>query len=77
MLRLVEVFGSVLIFRGVTAADVPANQAQPQMDPRVSTLDALFADVLGGLAKLNLIEMCALFGHFSSSYRRRCNCSEN
>jgi hypothetical protein len=46
--RGVEVFGCVLILRLVAATYVPANQAFPEMHPRVSGPEALLAALGGG-----------------------------
>jgi hypothetical protein len=66
MLALMEVLRGMLVFRRVTAANVSTNKAQPQMDPRVSGLNAFFADVLAGLAEFDLVEVRTLFWHLSS-----------
>jgi hypothetical protein len=63
MLRFVKVFGGVLVLRRIAAADVPALEAQTQVNPRIAHLHALFAFVLVRLPDLNRIEMCALFRH--------------
>jgi hypothetical protein len=41
--RFVEMFGRVPAGRTVTTTDVTARQAEPQMNPRRSRLQALFA----------------------------------
>jgi hypothetical protein len=38
----------MLVFRGVAAADVAANQAQAQMHPGVAGFEALFAALAAG-----------------------------
>jgi hypothetical protein len=48
----VEVFGGMLVFRGVAAADVAAGEAEAEVHPAVTHLEALFAAFgfrLGGL----------------------------
>jgi hypothetical protein len=57
MFRGVEMFGRVLVLRRVAATDMPADQAQPQVNPRVVHLQTLFAAVCMRLHVLNLIEM--------------------
>ena len=49
MICVVEMFGRVLIFRAVAAADVSANKTHAQTHPAVAGLDAVFAhrDVSG------------------------------
>jgi hypothetical protein len=43
VLGTVEVLGGVFVFRGVAATDMAALQAQPQVYPAVTHLQALFA----------------------------------
>ena len=43
MLGAVEMLGGVLVFGGITAADVAALHAQPEMYPGVAHFQALFA----------------------------------
>jgi hypothetical protein len=47
----------VLVPGAVTAADVAACQAQPQMNPIVSRLETIFATVGAGSDFLDLIQM--------------------
>jgi hypothetical protein len=54
---LFEVFGGVLVFRGIAAADVAANFAEAQMNPRVSRLQALLAPIGVRGAVLYLVEV--------------------
>lgn len=61
MLAAVEVLRGVFILRRITAADMSAFQAQPQMDPGVSHFHAVFTNVLVGGCNADLIEMSALF----------------
>src|ERR1700733_6692536 len=56
---VVEVFGRVLIFRGVPAADMAALHAKAQVDPGVAHLQTLFTAFGMRLDILNLVEMCA------------------
>src|SRR5262249_44482128 len=42
MLGAMKMLGGVLVLRGVAASHVPALHAQPQMDPGVAHLQALF-----------------------------------
>jgi hypothetical protein len=63
---VVKVFGGVLVLGGIAAGDVATFHAQPQMDPGVAHLDALFADVNLGLSDFDLVEMCAGFSHNAS-----------
>ena len=52
----------VPVFRGIAAAHVPAGKTQPQMDPGVTSLHAVFTNVFVGFRDLDLISVLAL--HF-------------
>jgi hypothetical protein len=67
MLAPVKVCGGVLIFGGIAAGNIAADQAHAKVDPRVSHFHAFFAFSYLGLFKFNLIEMRALLRHGSSS----------
>jgi hypothetical protein len=54
---LVEVLGGVLVLGRIAAADVTADQAQPQMDPGVSHLKALLATFAAGRDFMDLLYM--------------------
>jgi len=69
MLGRVKVLGRVLILRGIAAADVPAFQAQSQMDPGVANLEALLASARVGLDVLDLVEVSALSHAFKVASR--------
>src|ERR1700675_4083218 len=43
MLARMKVFGRVLVLGGIAATDVPATQAQAQVDPSVADLEAVLA----------------------------------
>jgi hypothetical protein len=47
----------VAVGRGVTASDVPARQAQSQMDPVLTGLDTVFTVVLVGLQDTRFAEV--------------------
>jgi hypothetical protein len=53
----VKVLCRVLVLGGIAAADVPATKTQPQVDPFIAHLQALFAAVGVGFYVLNLIEV--------------------
>jgi hypothetical protein len=57
MLRGMPVLG------GVAATDMPANQAEAQVDPLVAELDAFLAYMLARAGYLNLIKMSAFNWH--------------
>jgi hypothetical protein len=65
VIRGVEVLGGVFVLRRIATADVPADQAQSQVDPRVAHFEAFFATPLVCVLDLDLIEMPAGFGHVS------------
>jgi hypothetical protein len=52
-----EVLGGVLVFRGIAAADVAADFAEAQMNPRIAHLQALFAAIGVRGAVLNLVQV--------------------
>src|SRR5438105_14358739 len=53
----------MLVLGGIAAAHVAAGKAQPQFDPGVAGLDAIFALALTGAGDFDLVEMVALAGH--------------
>jgi len=59
MFGFVKVLRSVFILRRIAAPYVPANHAEPQMNPRVAGFQAFFATIRMGFDILNLIQMCA------------------
>ena len=50
----------VPVFRGIATAHVPTGKTQPQMDPGVTRLHAVFTNVRVGFRDLDLICMLAL-----------------
>src|SRR5262249_35277178 len=52
-----EVLRRVLVLRIVTAADVPAGQAETQVDPRVSYRQALLTALRSGLHVADLVQV--------------------
>jgi hypothetical protein len=63
MLGTMEMLGRVLVLGRIAAADVPAFQAQPQMDPAIAGLDAVFADIGIGGFEFDLLQVAATLGH--------------
>ena len=63
MSRLVKMFGGVFVLRRVTAPHVAARQAEPEMDPGIADLQAVFT--AGGARRdiTDLVKMSALVGH--------------
>jgi hypothetical protein len=64
VLRLVKMFGGVFILLRVAAADMSADQAHSQMDPRVAHLHAILTLVRLGLTKFDLIKVSTFFRHW-------------
>jgi hypothetical protein len=60
MLDGVEVLGRVLILGGITAADVPARQANPQVHPSVPGLDAIVTNMVRRLEILYRFDVIAI-----------------
>jgi hypothetical protein len=57
VVAVVEVTGCVHVLRRITAADVTTFQTHAEMNPCVSHLDALRADVFVSAGDLDLVEM--------------------
>src|SRR5947209_5261410 len=55
-----KMFGGMLILRGIAAAHVPANQAEPQMHPGIAQLDAFLAPMFGCVFDLDLLQMSTI-----------------
>jgi hypothetical protein len=56
---VVEVFGGMLVLRGIAATDVAAHHAHAEMNPGVAHLYALFANMRVGVGEFDLIQMVA------------------
>jgi hypothetical protein len=63
MLRLVEMFGGVLILGRVAAADVSATETQTKVHPGVAGLNAVLTDVRGSGSNLNIVQVRAFLRH--------------
>jgi hypothetical protein len=63
MLGRVKMLRGMFVLRGVTTADVATAQAQAEMHPGVTHLEALFTAFGFGLDAANLIEVRAFIGH--------------
>jgi hypothetical protein len=59
MMRTVKVLGGVLVLGGVAAADMPAGEADPQVDPSVAGFHTIFTNVTGGLEIASPLEVFA------------------
>lgn len=59
MLRRVEVLGRMLVFAGVTAADMAAFQTDAEMHPAIAGFQAILAAVRAGGDVVNRVEMRA------------------
>ena len=65
----VEVLGGMFVFRGVAATDMAALQAQPQVHPGVTHLQALLAALGVRCDLLDLVQMLAGFHGYPLSRR--------
>jgi hypothetical protein len=61
------VFGRMFILRCIAAANVPASQANPQVNPGIPGFQAVLAPLRGRLDVVDLIEMFAACCHFLCS----------
>ena len=59
----VKVLCRMLVLRGVTTGNVPANQAHTEVYPAVSHIEALLTNMGAGCEKFNLVEMCTFRVH--------------
>src|SRR2546428_5483525 len=69
MVGFMEVLGRMFVLGGITASYVSAFQTQPQVDPGVSGLDAVFTDMLvsiGGFGFLNVSAVVHVFPYATS-----------
>ena len=55
----VKVFGRVLVLGVIAASNMPADQAQAQMNPAIADLQAIFAALSTGRNVPDLIDMLA------------------
>jgi hypothetical protein len=63
MAGVLKVFGGVFVLRRIAAAYVSAGHAHAQVNPGVTKLDALFADMCARARDLNLIQVLAFLCH--------------
>src|SRR5579863_2262299 len=63
VLAAMKVLGRVLVLRGIATAHVAADQAHPQMNPRVSGLQTFFATVGAGLYVFDFLHVRTGFEH--------------
>jgi hypothetical protein len=66
MAGCLEMRVGMTIRRFVAAADVTADQADAQMDPRIAILEAFLAALRAGPHAPDLVQMCALSRHVLS-----------
>src|SRR6185312_5365899 len=64
----VEMPGSVAMRRGIATSHVATGPAQPQVDPRRTDLEALFAALCAGRHVADRVEMRTLIAHRSSPF---------
>ena len=75
MVGFMEVFSRMFVFGGITASYVSAFQAQPQVDPGVSGLDAVFADMLVSISGFGFLNVSAVV-HVFPACPLHCCCSK-
>jgi hypothetical protein len=63
MMRVMEMFRRVFILGRITTTDVGTLQAEAEVYPGVSCLDAILANVFVGACELELVEMLACLRH--------------
>jgi hypothetical protein len=63
MLRVVKMFGRMFVFRRITAANMAAGETHAQVNPLISHLRALFADMRCGFANFDLIKVRTFLRH--------------
>ncbi len=61
-----EMFGGMLVLRGVATTNMPTTEALAQMHPAVSHFQALFTALCARCHLFDLIEMCTLLCHVFS-----------
>ena len=63
MLCFVEMLGRVLVLGRVATANVPASEAQTQVNPRIADFDAILTHMFIGFSDFDLIKVGAFFWH--------------
>lgn len=64
MIRVLVPVGGGMSVRGVvTATDMPARHAQPEVNPMSIDPQTVFTSPARGLHRLDGVEVCARFGH--------------
>jgi hypothetical protein len=63
MIRLLEMFGGVLVLGGIATAHMAAFEADAQVHPCIANAQAILATIGRGLYVLNLVEMAANSWH--------------
>ena len=63
MLGSVKVLGGVFVLGRITAADVATGEAEPQMNPPVTSLDTVFANVCVCACYFDLFEVSTFLCH--------------
>ena len=72
MVRLVEVLRRVLVFRTIAATDVPALEAETQVNPLIACLQTLLAPVRRSRLRIRCeVEMLTFLAEFHKLLRRR------
>jgi hypothetical protein len=63
MLRFVEMLGRVLVLGRVATANVPASEAQTQVNPSIAGFGTILTHMFIGFSYLDLIKVGAFFWH--------------
>jgi hypothetical protein len=63
VLRFVEMFGGVLVLGRVAAAHMSTSETQTQVNPGITSLDAVFAYMPVRRFDLDLVQVLAFFRH--------------
>jgi hypothetical protein len=66
MRGILEMLGRVFVFRRIAAADVSADFAEPQMNPRIARFQAIFTAVRARRNQFDFAQMFAVI-HFNFS----------
>jgi hypothetical protein len=64
MIRLLEMFGGVLVFGGIATPHMATFKADPQVHPCIANAQAILATTGGGLHVTDLVQMAANGWHW-------------
>jgi hypothetical protein len=63
VLRFLEVFGGMLVLGRVATAHMSATETQAQVNPSVTGLNAVLANMFVGFFDFDLVQVCAFVRH--------------